>query len=696
MANGEEASMGLPLGGCLCRSFLSKLVDLAIWDVEKQQLRSPRKVLEVLQSGLQQHAENYYQAVVEDFNQCLLRLQCHGASALDGRKLFFACPNEDGSMVEIFPNGSSVKVTVENHKYFLNLVQSMRHNVPTLLRDLPIDPKLHLSGDYYPVACFIANHLLNPSSEWYIDNEEDWNALHVTYSLPFNGQLLDVFPGQHNALVPYWNAKRFGINAMRLLQQLMAVHQLPVHFFYPPLEELHQQELSLRSRGYLDFLYALQRMNGPFGRVLSVEEFNAIGLTYSIPVGNTFVPLIPGKEHEPVAYEDKDLFVNLAIAKLMGTAMTPTPNHPCTSALPPHPLMDNMPPSEKKFWDDVEAVRKNPAEAVGLCFAIRVLGQDIFLKECGDTIGVTEENVEEYVYCLSQKREMIHAAFVQNEILTTERHMVPLHHAPPTVAREMESLYRYPPQNSPRWNTFTLGPEDATNEIFRIANAASGNNENDTARELRGPLFFAIPISGKGLYKLLPHGEAIPVSRSNQKEFVERICYEKNRLQFIDSAASKHSLPSAQAERTAGFEPADGISPAYSHLPAMEISEPIQNQRRRIYYDPSSGSMTVATLATLDEIDMYKKNLTLLKRNRDRVPLGTLQDLSLTYALTVAGVELELVKDGRLRCVAMHELDSYVDMAIRKLDELRDRILEQNEVYPHGLVAPPHTTSATQ
>ncbi|RNF03928.1 hypothetical protein TraAM80_05454 [Trypanosoma rangeli] len=680
--------MGLSSDGYLCRSFLSKLVDLAFWDAEKQRLRAPRKVVEALQSGLQQHAEEYYRAVVEHFDQFLVCLKDHGASALDGYKVFFAFPNKDGTMTELFPNGISVKVTAENYRYFLSLVHNVRHNLPALLRDLPIDPKLHLSGDYYPVASFITEHLLNLSSEWYIDNEEDWDALNVTYCLPFNGKLFDVFPGMHNALVPYWNAKRFGINAMRLLQQLTAGHQLSAQFF-APLEELQQQLLSIKSRGYLDFLHTLQRMNGPFGRILSVEEFDAIGLTYSIPTGNTFVPLIPGKEHERVAYEDKDLFVSLAIAKLMETMAPPTRSS--NFAFSPHPLIDNMPPSEKAFWDTVEAITNDPAKAVGLCFAIRVLGQDIFLKECGDNIGVTKENLKEYVDCLYQRQEMIHNAFVQNEIQATEMGVVPSNHTPPTTAKQlMESLHQYPPQNSRLWNTFTLDPEDENNEIFHIVNTIASRKDKHMAGELEGPLFFAIPIPGKGLYKLLPHGEKILVTRLNEKEFVERIWYEEKRLRCMASTAWKRKSTKAQLDATVLFEPTDKFLPGCSHLSRIEVVESLPSQQQRIYYNPSSGLMRVTTWATLDEIDMYKKNLTLLKRSRNRLSPRMFQELGLRYALMVGGEELELVKDGRRRFVAMHELDSYVDMAVCKLEELRHHILQQNEVYSYSWVVPSH------
>ncbi|ESL05392.1 hypothetical protein TRSC58_06961 [Trypanosoma rangeli SC58] len=429
-------------------------------------------------------------------------------------------------------------------------------------------------------------------------------------------------------------------------------------------------------------------MNGPFGRILSVEEFDAIGLTYSIPAGNIFVPLIPGKEHERVAYEDKDLFVSLAISKLM-EMMTPT-TRSSNFAFSPHPLIDDMPPSEKAFWDTVEAITNDPAKAVGLCFAIRVLGQDIFLKESGDNIGVTKENLKEYVDRLCQRQEMIHNAFVQNEIQTTEMGMVPTGHTPPTTATLMESLHQYPPQSSHLWNTFTLDPEDANNEIFHIVNATPSRKEEHMAGELEGSLSFAIPISGKGLYKLLPHGEKILVTRLNEKEFVERIWYEKKRLLCMASTPWKRHLTSAQPDATAVFEPADEVLPGCSHLPRIEAVESLRSQRQRINCDPSSGLMRVTTSATLDEIDMYKKNLMLLKQSRNRLSPRTFQDLGLRYALTVGGEELELVRDGRRQFVAMHELGSYVDMAVCKLEELRHHVLQRNEGYPYSLVVPFH------
>ncbi|EAN94198.1 hypothetical protein, conserved [Trypanosoma cruzi] len=664
MMEREVGFMGLLPDACFRSSLLSKLVDLALWDVQRENPRAPCKMVATLRSSLQKHANEYYQAVVQQFDQLLQSLRDHGAAVLDGQKVFFACPHKDGSMVELFPNGISVRVTAENYKCFLNLVSGMRQKVPARLRDLPIDPTLHLSGDYYPVACFIVDHLLNSNSEWYIDNEEDWNALNVTYCVPFNGQLLDVYPGMRDEPVPYCDAKRFGIGTKKSLQHLMKVSQPPIQSFSPSMGEVYPQ-LSMISRGYFDFLQALGRTNRPFGIPLSVEEFNAIGLTYSVPVGNTFVPLIPGRENERVAFEDKELFVMLATEKLMETMMPSghTPNIP----LPPHSLMDNTTPLEKRFWDIIETIKKDPAKAVGFCFAIRVLGHDVFLKERGDTIGVTEENVEEYLDLLYQKKEMIHAAFVQSEIQKMETQAMSFNNLSPSPEKVKESFKRYPPQNSPLWNTFTLDPEDANNEIFQIANTIPFSKDNMTQKEYGGPFFFAIPIVGKGLYKILPHGEGIPVTWSNHEEFLERVEYEKKRLDLRTSTACKQSLSAAEQEN-----------------PVMGIPSYMRCQQRGAYHDPSLGSMRITTRATLDEIDMYKRNLLLLKRDKNRVSTQTFEDLGLRYTLTVAGEEVELVKDGRQQFVAVNELDSYIEMAICKLDELRLYILQQNEVYAHG------------
>ncbi|KEG15321.1 hypothetical protein DQ04_00111210 [Trypanosoma grayi] len=676
----DAAAAGAPPPDAYFRSLLvASLIDRALAEVRYQKPRAPMKVMAVLQQSLTSHAEDYYVEVVNNFENYVSCLSEHGFQAAGKQTVYFACPQRDGLVLELFPNGASVEITEESCTCFLKLLSNLRRNVPTQLRELPVRPTLHINGNYYPLTCLIIDYLTNEDSDWCIDNEEDWDALQVTYCVPFNGQLHDVCPGTRNVPVPFSNARRFGIDAKRLLLQLMEASSNTAPLDPSSLVE-RQQRMSLMSRGYMDFLRVLEKANTPFGNPMSKEEFDSLGITYSVPFGNTILPLIPGKENERVEYKDKNRFVTLARAKLLECMALKKP--PCGESPGLQSLARGMNPMERGFWSTIEEIRMDPTKWSGISFTIRVMNRDILLKENGANITVTKDNVEEYVSLMYGKKDVIHAAFVESELQNTERVVAPPQAPAHSAVRKSVTLEMYPPQNAPQWNTFALEACDVDSGVFRILQDI-GRKERMAPKDYGVPFFsFAIPIHGKGLYKLIPHGDTIPVTMSNSEEFLERLEYERKRLKAMDTSARQYVTramsPSMAVTLMASALPGDWVPQRYSSPPIVEESEGSQQRQRGARHRASQETMNAAAKSTLDEIDMYEKNLMALKRDKNRISLEAFEAFALRYALTIGGEEVELLDGGRHRLVAVQEIDYYVNMALAKLYEVRRCILTQN------------------
>ncbi|KAH9577321.1 hypothetical protein LSM04_002661 [Trypanosoma melophagium] len=630
--------------------------------------RAPVDTIAALHAVLATHAADYYDARIEAFNSYVAQLQKVGFAAVVQESCSFAVPQRDGTLAEFFPNGAAVEVTAGNYIYFLRLYWKWQRKITPELQDIPIAPLLHLGGNYYPFITLIVDYLTNVHSDWFIQNEEDWNSLHVTYCVPFCGELHDIRPGTRNEPVPFANARRFGLDAKKSLHQLMEASHYSAWFTPFSEEKGSQQQLSLMSHGYLDFLRVLDSVNKPMGISMTGDEFNKLHLTYSIPFHNTCVPLIPGKSKERVKLEDKDRFIALARAKLMELLKTQTrsSNKSFTSSI----HSGEISPLEKSFWNVIEGIRRNPTSNPDLCFSIRVLDRDILLKENGFAIAVTKENVDEYIHLIYKMRDVIHAAFVADEMKNTHHPIIstntPLKN---TIEVKKKSLEKYPPYNSAEWNSFTLDPDDLKNEVFQILQNIKLNKKMMKPEDYGGPfLSFVIPICGKGLYKLLPNGDSIPVTWSNHEEFLERLEFEKQRLEGIVCAQRLYASNGKQQAANLSF-----------FVNMREEAKQKEVERKTPLNHPPSETMNAAAITTLDEIDIYEKNLRTLQKGKDKISLKVFEDFGLRYALTVGGEEIELVKGGKRRLVCVQDLDTYVNLAVDKLSEIRRCIVSEDQ-----------------
>ncbi|ORC93745.1 uncharacterized protein TM35_000016220 [Trypanosoma theileri] len=647
---------------------------------------APVDIIAALHAALATHAGEYYDAHCHAFLSYVTKLQEFGFTAVKQEKCSFAMPQRDGTLTEFFPNGAAVEVTAANYSYFLRLYWKWQQEIIPDVQDFPIAPLLHLGGNYYPIAILIVDYLTNINSDWCIRNENDWNALQVTYCIPFAGELHDIRPGTRNDPVPFSKARRFGLDAKKSLQQLMdAAHNSAWSSTLSEEESQQQQQLSLLSHGYLDFLRSLDSVNKPMGISMTEEEFNNLNLTYSIPLNNTFVPLISDNDNEPVKLEDKDRFIALARSKIMESINVETRSSNNISSCCSH--LKEMPSLEESFWNVIESIRKDPTSGPGLCFSIRILDRDVLLKEDGANIAVTKENVEEYVNLIYKMRDMIHAAFVEDEVKNS-------HHSFSTISSlnsseaKRRSLEQYPPHNSAEWNNFTLDPDDLKNEVFQILQNIQLNKNMMKPEDYGGPfLTFVIPTYGKGLYKLLPNGNSIPVTWSNHEEFLERLEFEKQRLEGILLAqrlyTSKRKQQKQQSTNSGSFVkmlPGDWSLPVCqrsSTLPLQKETNQNKSEHKKLLNHPPPETMNAAAITTLDEIDMYEKNLRTLQNGKDKISLKVFEDFGLRYVLTVGGEKIELVKGGKRRLVCVQDLDTYVNLAVDKLSEIRRCILSQ-------------------
>jgi hypothetical protein len=548
-------------------------------------------------------------------------------------------------------------------------------------------------------------------------DEESFRMLDVRYCVPIMGKIVDLVPNGQNILVPFHEKDRFCELAVAKLGMKLdgestsptdaaAVAELRNNVAVVATSTgTHVVDGLMSPRRYAFNLFAPSRKDAlansltkvltndeilfHFKMVLrqlatgqwSESDIRGLNLFYEIPVNGQLVPLVENGFKISVTMENKDDFVVKALDALHEQSGSSPAQHPVVlpkkgpeenqvlnlfspshfeaDLFAPYVPSDQLPSSdlnqdEQTFWAMLLALQQGfqPAnlENMNLKFALQLQNGGVLeLKPGGSSIPVTQENLDEFIAAVHAKKETIHLSFKYNEDM-------------------LDPILQFPKERAHLINPVQLSPQDLRAPIFSLVEGLAGNDFTPQDFEAM-KLMYCIPFTDTGkVYNLVPDGKNILVTAKYRDDYIQRVVYERDRLQASVSSGestSKHSMGSSVAKEVLGM-------------------------RRSI----TSIPMTDEQITALEEFRGKVKELgeTLLDESN-------WNELGLAWVIRSGNITFDVIPEGSTKHVSFQQRNEFISKCLTKCDEiLADQEGRKHVVVPQansaemGLFSPTHFT----
>lgn len=397
-----------------------------------------KDVVTILKKAIEDKMQPYFTSIVTEFQRYVAQIAEFGIAP--HYCLFFSVPQEDGTVVELFPKGSKVAVTSHNVENFLYLYKAFKKGQPYRYTDhvihLPLSARLNLNSDYTPILDLLDSEI----AKWKLD-EPTWAMLDVCYCVPRNGVIVNLTEGGRSTRVPHEELRHFVEKARLALARPIAafVPQPPRHDpRSSPVPAKHStastnspDETKRHYEQFGPYLKAILTCNTAGGQPLSEEEYTALDVHYCVPVMGKIVDLIPNGRNVKVPFNEKNRYCTLAAEKLginiadETAATLATDKKKSDGVLSPRNYEFELfrPSSNKKVGDAMaQSLTKvltpdeisfhykmvlqqlstgkwtqQDLEALNLHFEVPIDGHLVPLVEGGERIRVTVENKNDFI-----------------------------------------------------------------------------------------------------------------------------------------------------------------------------------------------------------------------------------------------------------------------------------------------------------
>lgn len=541
-----------------------------------------------------------------------------------------------------------------------------------------------------------------------------FRELDVYYCVPVLGKIVDLVPNGHNIAVPLSEkdaycqmaAEKLGIKldapseglpalpaSTSAAQGLMSPKNYQFDIFAPSKKKTDTLANSLTkilTPDEIRFHFQTVLRQLALGK-WSEPDIKGLGLFYEVPHNNHLIPLVPNGQEIPVTLSNKDDFVLRAMEalNLKGVFMSDvplpkkdpeedkvlglfSPSHfeadlfapyvPSTQVqvtpAVPEPN-DSITTDEKNFWDMFDVLQNGfqPTNLpfMKLKFVLKFPnGRIVELKEGGHNILVTEENLDEFIATVKQKREAIHLAFMYSD-------------------SDLDPILRFPKEKAAEINDCELRNEDLQKcPLFALIDGLAGSDFSPEEFD-RMKLMYCIPLSvgGGAVYDLVPDGRNLAVTSSHRDDFVARVLYEKERL-------------------------LKKLSPGYSASSASSVNSNKQSaHREEMAMLKRSISSIPLTAKQVQHLAEFRENVRVL--GETQLDEEAWNEFRLAWCIRCDDLKFDIVPDGTTKPVVFSQKDEFVRKCLQKCDSiLEDQRDRENVAVPPassdamGLFSPTH------
>ena len=468
---------------CLRGHGVPQLIDILIRDVLHAQPTSPASVVEALLRSLTRKStlSEYYCIVEKRYSRLMdvVDSNPHFGMFQGNEVFYFGRPRSDGTVAEMFPGGSEVRVTPSTYSHFIalrnhlestqdpsNVTSHRNSSLPTdpfrslpPLELLPLSPRLHLlSGTYAPILRLLETIVSLASmcpkgpaaSSTAGKLERAWEGFNLVYAIPFHSVQHELVPNGSSTKVPYAEASRFIHLANNKLSDLEfeskrgAIYPTPPSASgpkspvpTPPPGNTNSSRFPSSRRRPSDANLALQRSSSARMRSVGITSPNAGALA---------------------SPQDGDLPPTIIAGTPIGKYSTDTPSwNPNHAALNIHSIPEEYLRLVKGFMDDSLNLYEFLAVGVSYCIPLGN-GAKYNLIPNGCNIKVP----------FSERREYVRRVYVEKRRLDAEVIRDLIKHGAVTVASSQS-----PPEGSLRGSALRSPTSTSSNVNVRGSNSLS-------------------------------------------------------------------------------------------------------------------------------------------------------------------------------------------------------------------------------
>lgn len=590
----------------------------------------------------------------------------------------------------------------------------------------------------------------------------DLQSKALRFSVPLNngdifelfpyGASLEVTPSNYDCFVRLWSLYR----QLNVRQNNANVYIQQAHFSLPT-----SPQANLLNCNYRVILLLLKEhlLNpGSPWHIKDEAVWHRLGMTYAVPFQRRIFALSEAHDmNDPVPLRAAIQYVTSALERLHQMEETAKSSGSLLNDVAPRVTKPTSPPEtvctvrspamtdpERNFWAYVQLLVEQPnlIPANKFSFQIRLPGGTINLKENGEYIAVTDQNVRLFGNLLESRRDEVHRLFEPAPGDT------PLAPAPPPATLS--------PNTTSAHSCVSLTTADLDDSFFPFARRLrnrfeAGNLSDEQLEELK--IGYYIP-SKSGIYELIPDGKQIHVNAQNAADFFSRVESERSRLEamgqqqqppmaiphpginpsiplsssYSDQNCNEHNLAvnqpplsSFQTGVAPGHVPKPPQSPPPATASAMTTSQwrtflstnAPQTSRgdfQALLYAGSdapvalntaaAGAASTATGTILDEEDLpflreFEYHTSTVAKSVDPLTDPFFEWLDFKWAILIPGrdVLIPLREGGELILVTKEDLAGYFEAVVEKIREIRGSIEQRGHyIVPNK---PPHSMNGS-
>jgi hypothetical protein len=534
-------------------------------------------------------------------------------------------------------------------------------------------------------------------------DEQSFHLLDLRYCVPIMGKIVDLVENGSNILVELPDKDKFcrmaaaklGINLDGgdsaasaaavssefddpALDGLMSPRRYAFNLFAPSRKDALANSLTSTLTNE-EILYHFKTVLRQLATgQWSASDVQCLNIFYEIPLNGQLVPLVENGFKIPVTLENKDDFVVKALDALheqSGTSSNPnivlpkkdivetevlglfSPSHFEVDLFAPYVPSNQLPSTdlnedEQTFWTMLLALQNgfqpSNLELMKLRFALQLPnGNTIELKPGGSKIDVNSDNLDEFISAVQAKKESIHLAFKYG-------------------GDALDPILQFPKERAHAINPIQLSTQDLNAQIFNLVEGLAGNDFTPQEFEAM-KLMYCIPFADTGkVYNLVPDGKNVLVTAKYRDDYIQRVIYERDRLQAsVSEGASTSAMNSSLQKELAGM-------------------------RKSI----TSVPMTDEQIVALEEFRNKVKQL-------GETPLDeeNWNELGLAWVIRCNNITFDVIPDGSTKHVTFLQRNEFITKCLVKCDEIiADQVGRKNVVVPQagademGLFSPTHFT----
>lgn len=601
-----------------------------------------------------------------------------------------------GVLVDVVDNGRNVLVPhVEIQKY-VELARKTLSATASSLRK-PQDFEKYVKAIYYAGKIPGLRSL----------DDQAFRLLDVRYCVPIMGKIVDLIENGSNILVALADKDKFcqmaaaklGINLEGgdsaasaaavssefddpALDGLMSPRRYAFNLFAPSRKDALANSLTSNLTNE-EILYHFKTVLRQLATgQWSAADLQSLNIFYEIPINGQLVPLVENGFKIPVTLDNKDDFVVKALDALheqsgtspvVNVVVLPkkdivetevlglfSPSHFEVDLFAPYVPSDQLPrdtdlnEDEQTFWTMLLALQNGfqPAnlEMMKLRFALQLPnGNTIELKPGGSKIDVTPDNLDEFIAAVQAKKESIHLAFKYG-------------------GDALDPILQFPKERAHAINPIQLSAQDLNAQIFSLVEGLAGNDFTPQDFEAM-KLMYCIPFADTGkVYNLVPDGKNVLVTAKYRDDYIQRVIYERDRLQASVSGGASTS----------------------ASVMGSSLQKDLPGMRKSI----TSVPMTDEQIDALEEFRTKVREL-------GETPLDeeNWNELGLAWVIRCGNISFDVIPDGSTKHVTFQQRNEFITKCLAKCDEIiADQAGRKNVVVPQagademGLFSPTHFT----